>query len=250
MHTVKQNIDKIKAEVETFFATQLPRTAVFPVHDSPIASLIDHTALLPTLSEKNIQALCQEAITYSCHAVCIPPRFISFARQALGDAPTQIASVIGFPMGYSKSSIKRLEALKAVDNGATEIDMVIPIGALKNKQWQVVRKDIQAVVDGAGDCPVKVILETGFLQTDEIIAGCMIAQLSKARFVKTSTGFGPRGVTMADIQLMHAAVGGKLGIKASGGIRDFQTAKQLIRSGATRIGTSASINIIKGAASA
>jgi len=247
MNTVKQNIDKIKAEVQAYFGTSLPETAIAPINPKPIASLIDQTALLPTVCQKDVEQICLQAIEHSFRTVCIAPRFVSFAQKIIGPHPIEIATVVGFPWGYNKSTIKRLEALKARDNGATEIDMVIPIGALKNKQWQVVRKDIQSVVDGAQNCPVKVILETGFLQPDEIIAGSFIALLSKARFVKTSTGFGPRGASLQDIELLKATIGGKLGIKASGGIRDYETAMTFVRAGATRIGTSSGLQIIQGA---
>lgn len=175
----------------------------------------------------------------------MPPRFVSHANKILWSHDIEIATVVGFPLGYNKSSIKRLEASKAVDNGATEIDMVIPIGAMTRNNWKVVRKDIQFVVEGAGKAPVKVILETGLLTADQVIAGCFISLMSRAHFVKTSTGFGPRGAMVEEICLMNEAVGARLGIKASGGIKDYATARALIENGATRIGTSAGVKIIK-----
>ncbi|MCB0271581.1 MAG: deoxyribose-phosphate aldolase [Bdellovibrionales bacterium] len=245
MENVKQKIDKIKTQIEKYFTVQLPSTAISPVNTAKIEQVIDHTLLSPAATSKDIERVCDEAISYQFYSVCVPPRFVSLARKRLGASSIHVATVIGFPLGYNKSSIKRLETLKAIENGASEIDMVLPIGALISENWSVVRKDIQTVVEGASQVPVKVILETGFLTEEQIIAGCFISQLSKARFVKTSTGFGPRGASVTDIETMHHTIGGQLGIKASGGIKTIEDAQAMIQAGATRIGTSNSIIILQ-----
>lgn len=245
MENVKQKIKEIKAEVQKYFGTELPETAVPTVDQQNIASIIDHTHLHPTATKKDILRICDEAKKYNFKAVCIPPRFVSSAQKRLWETDIEIATVVGFPLGYNKSSVKRMETTKAIENGATEIDMVIPVGALIEKSWKVVRKDIQFVTEAAGDAPVKVILETGMLTPEQIVTGCFISLMARARFVKTSTGFGPRGASLEDIEIMHAAVGGKLGIKASGGIKDYQSAIQMVDAGATRIGTSSGVAIVE-----
>lgn len=244
MENVKQKIDKIKEEIESFFGTSLPETAIAKPDTRSLAGLIDHTYLHPTSSLVDIERVCDQALEKDFHAVCIPPRFVGAARKKLEMSGVQIATVIGFPLGYNKSSIKRRETLKAIESGATEIDMVLPLGALIQNNWSVVRKDIQFVVEGAGNIPVKVILETGYLESSHIIAGCFLSLLAKARFVKTSTGFGPRGASYEDIELMHACIGGRLGIKASGGIDTKEKAQAMIDKGATRIGTSHGMDIL------
>ncbi|MCB1198077.1 MAG: deoxyribose-phosphate aldolase [Deltaproteobacteria bacterium] len=244
MCNVEQKINKIKTEVENYFGTKLPKKKILTVTPRPIASFIDHTILQPTTTKKDVLRICKEAKEHQFKAVCIPPRFVSVAQKNLWETNIDIATVIGFPLGYNKSSIKRQETAKAVDSGATEIDMVLPLGALTDKNWKVVRKDIQFVVDGASGVPVKVILETGLLSAEQIIAGCFIALMSRAQFVKTSTGFGPRGASIEDIKIMHACVGDQMGIKASGGIKDYTTAMQMIEAGATRIGTSSGVAIV------
>lgn len=231
--------------MEKFFGTPLVPKTIKKPHTDNIESLIDHTFLHPTCTHQDITQLCEEALAYNFFSVCVPPRFVSFAKKQLDPSEVKVVTVVGFPLGYNKTSIKKAECLKAMDNGAGEIDMVLPIGALKEKRWAVVRKDIQALVQTCHNIPLKVILETGYLDPEEIMAGCFLSLISGASFVKTSTGFGPRGASLEDIEIMNACVGGQIGIKASGGIKNLSSLKQMLQAGATRIGTSASVSIMK-----
>jgi deoxyribose-phosphate aldolase len=210
-----------------------------------LSKYIDHTILKPNARKTDIENLCKEAIKYGFKGVCVNPSFISVASSLLkGKKPIVIAAV-GFPLGASQSSTKAFEAKEAVAAGSDEIDMVINIGALKEKEYKLVFDDIVGVVNEVNPCPVKVIIETCFLTKDEIIIACALATVAGALFVKTSTGFGEKGATVDDIKLMKSIVGNKVKIKASGGIKNYKTALEMIEAGASRIGTSSSIDIIK-----
>ena len=217
------------------------------VADPKIARLIDHTILKPDATEEEVRKLCLEAREYEFASVCINPSYVSLAATILTGSPVRITTVIGFPLGATTPTSKAIETRDAIANGADEIDMVINIGALKSGNDDLVRRDIQGVVDASkGKAIVKVILENALLTREEKVRGCLISKMAGANFVKTSTGFGPGGATVEDIVLMRSTVGPEMGIKAAGGIRDFKTAKAMVDAGATRIGASASVAIAKG----
>jgi deoxyribose-phosphate aldolase len=223
---------------------------------SKLAAYIDHTYLKPDATPATIQLLCEEAAKYSFYSVCVNGRWVSLCRELLNNLsankPSQvgISAVCGFPLGAMSSSVKAFEAAQAVKDGATEIDMVISIGSLLIGDIKAVETDIRAVVTAVeGQAIVKVIMETGMLSDEQKRLGCRIAEQAGAHYVKTSTGFGPGGATEADIALMRQSVSATLGVKASGGVRDYTTAIAMIRAGATRIGTSSGIAIVQGSAS-
>lgn len=209
-----------------------------------IASLIDHTLLRPDANSNDIKKLCQEAIEYGFYSVCVNPTYVRQCKEILKDSKVKIATVIGFPLGANTSETKKFEAKNAIEDGADELDMVINIGALKDNNFELVKDDIQTVVDAAkADTKIKVIIETSLLNEDEKIMACKLSKEAGADFVKTSTGFSGGGATVSDIKLMKSVVG-DLGIKASGGVRDYETAIKMIEAGATRIGASAGIKIV------
>lgn len=210
-----------------------------------LAKYIDHTLLKPESTEKDILQLCLEAKTYRFKAVCVNPYYVPTAAKALEGTDVQVATVVGFPLGSTSTFAKVCETKEAILNGATEIDMVLNIGALKSKKELDVYHDINSVVKAAsGKALVKVILETGLLTDEEKRLACRIAKEAGADFVKTSTGFGPGGATVEDVRLLRETVGETMGVKASGGIRDAKTALAMIEAGANRIGTSAGVNIV------
>ena len=210
-----------------------------------MAGYIDHTLLKPEATEAQIGELCREAVKFNFFSVCINPSYVKTAAQALQGSAVRVCCVVGFPLGATTTAVKAFETAEAVENGAAEIDMVIHVGALKEKKEDYVTADIAAVVKAAAGCPVKVIIETGLLTEDEKVLACMLAKKAGASYVKTSTGFGPGGATIADIMLMRETVGPKLGVKASGGVRDLDAALQMIKAGATRIGTSSGVSIVE-----
>lgn len=216
-----------------------------------LAERIDHTALGPDVPPDRVKALCAEAVRHGFCAVCINPCYIALAKKELEGTPVKVATVIGFPHGTTLPKVKAYEAREAVEAGADELDMVINIGALKAKDYQVVLKELAAVREALVRTPkriiLKAILETGLLTDEEKVAGAILAQAGEADFVKTSTGFGPRGATVEDVKLLKAAVGPQVKVKAAGGIRDYQTAVAMIEAGADRIGTSSGVAIIEGA---
>ncbi len=212
-----------------------------------LAKMIDHTQLKPETTEEMIDTLCQEAAENNFASVCINPTWVKKSYQHLKDTDVKVCTVIGFPLGATPKEVKAFETINSIENGATEVDMVINVGALKSKQYDVVEADIQAVVDAAkGKALVKVILETGLLTDEEKIKACEFSKKAGADFVKTSTGFGNGGATYEDIKLMRETVGPEMGVKASGGVRDYETAMKMIEAGATRIGASSGIAIING----
>lgn len=211
-----------------------------------IKSMIDHTLLKPDSSKEAVSLLCEEAKKYEFAAICVNPYYISFCKELLKDTSVKIATVVGFPLGASTKETKAFETLDAIKKGAQEIDMVINIGALKDKDYDVVLDDIKAVVEAARDkAIVKVILETCLLTDDEKKKACEISLEAGAHFVKTSTGFSTGGATIEDVKLMKSIVGNKMEVKASGGIRDLETANKMIEAGATRLGTSSGIKIVE-----
>ncbi|HOR41745.1 MAG TPA: deoxyribose-phosphate aldolase [Atribacterota bacterium] len=211
-----------------------------------IARLIDFTALRPEMTGEQIEKLCKEARQYHFYSVCINPYFIPLAKAFLGDAEVKICTVVGFPLGATLSQVKVYEAKEAAKMGAQEIDMVINVSALKDKDYQKVLQEIRLVVRAVPGLLCKVILENCLLTDEEKKIACQIVLEAGAHFVKTSTGFDKGGATIADIRLMRKVVGNHLGIKAAGGIRDYKTALQMVKAGATRIGASQGIQIVEG----
>ncbi|HEY9765351.1 MAG TPA: deoxyribose-phosphate aldolase [Chroococcales cyanobacterium] len=213
-----------------------------------IGRMIDHTLLKADATESEVTKLCDEARRFTFASVCVNPTNVAQAAKALRGCPVKVCTVIGFPLGATTPEVKAFEARNAIENGAGEIDMVINIGALKSQNYRQVENDIRAVV---GACHqqgaiCKVILETGLLSDEEKVAGCALSKEAGADFVKTSTGFSKGGATVEDIALMRLTVGKEMGVKASGGVRDFQTAAAMVKAGATRIGASASVEIVQG----
>lgn len=212
-----------------------------------IAALIDHTLLKPEATKQQIEALCQEAKEYQFASVCVNPTWVSTAAALLQGSGVMVCTVIGFPLGATTSETKAFETKNAIENGANEVDMVINIGALKDHNDELVEKDIRAVVDAAkGKAHTKVIIETILLTQEEKIRACELSLKAGADFVKTSTGFSTGGATVEDIALMRKTVGPDMGVKASGGVRSTEDVQKMIEAGATRIGASSSIAIVKG----
>ena len=209
-----------------------------------LASLIDHTALKPDTTKEQIKKLCSEAVEHGFASVCVNPGYVSLCSELLKDSSIKVCTVIGFPLGATTTAAKVAEASEAIENGANELDMVINIGAVKSGDFEFVKQDIAAVVQAAkGKALIKVILETCLLTDEEKIICCKLCKEAKADFVKTSTGFSSGGATVADIKLMRSIVKPDMGVKASGGIRDYETAKAMVDAGASRIGASASVAI-------
>ncbi|PRX41134.1 deoxyribose-phosphate aldolase [Planifilum fimeticola] len=209
-----------------------------------LASIIDHTLLKPEATASDIDRLCQEALESEFAAVCVNPWWVSRAAERLKESDIQVCTVVGFPLGATTTEVKAAETKRAVADGASEIDMVMNIGAFKSGDRQGVEEDIRAVVRAAGGRTVKVILETGLLDEGEIRLACELAKAAGAHFVKTSTGFGPGGATVEAVRIMREAVGPEMGVKASGGIRSLAAAKKMISAGANRIGTSSGVAIL------
>lgn len=216
------------------------------MNKSALASIIDHTLLKATASSDEIINLCREAVEYGFGTVCVQPCYVKLAAEELRTTPVRVATVIGFPLGANTSEIKAAEAVEAVANGAAELDMVLNVGALIEGRLEYVEADIKAVVTAAAGALIKVILETCYLSKEEIVLGCQLAVAAGADFVKTSTGFGTGGAKADHIRLMRRTVGPNVGVKASGGIRSYQDAITMIQAGASRIGASASIQIVSG----
>jgi deoxyribose-phosphate aldolase len=210
-----------------------------------LASFIDHTLLKPDCTEDQVIQLCQEARKFHFATVCVYPRFVKVAAAQLKNSKVRPIAVVGFPTGLESTASKVAEAQEAINDGAAEIDMVQNIEALKNKNFQLVERDISSVVQACGSVPVKVILETSKLTHEEKIIACALSVAAGADFVKTSTGFaGP--ATVEDVRLMREIVGPNFGVKASGGIRDYETAKAMMEAGANRLGTSNGVAIVQG----
>jgi deoxyribose-phosphate aldolase len=212
-----------------------------------IASLIDHTLLKPEATPEQIAQLCAEAKTHGFATVCVNPIYVKLAARLLKGSPVKVCAVVGFPLGATLSQVKAFEARKAIRSGASEIDMVIPVGALKAGDDDLVEKDIVEVVEACHTrgAICKVIIETCYLTDEEKVRACKIAKRAGADFVKTSTGFGPAGATAADVALMRRTVGPGMGVKAAGGIRTLATLKEMVAAGASRIGASASVRIME-----
>lgn len=206
--------------------------------------MIDHTILNPDATKDEVIRVIDEAKAHEFASVCLEPCWVSLAAERLADSPVKVCTVIGFPLGANTKTVKAFEAKEAVANGAEEVDMVLNIGALKSGDYDLVLEDMKAVREAAKEAVVKVILETCLLTDEEKKKACALAKEAGLDFVKTSTGFSTAGATTADVKLMREVVGDKMGVKASGGIRDRETAEAMIAAGASRIGASKSIAIV------
>ena len=207
---------------------------------------IDHTLLKQDATEQQIDRLLSEASEYDFASVCVNPCWVSHAKAGLTDTYVKVCTVVGFPLGATTSAVKAYETKEAIQNGADEIDMVINVGALKSGNADLVESDIRAVVEASGDKLVKVIIEACLLTDEEKVLACQLAQKAGADFVKTSTGFSTGGATLPDVQLMRQTVGPDVGVKAAGGARSYADAVAFVEAGATRIGTSSGVAILKG----
>ncbi len=212
-----------------------------------IASMIDHTLLKPEATPAQIEKLCAEAAEYHFASVCVNPVYIPLAARLLKDTGVKVCCVVGFPLGAIAPEQKAAEAASCAAMGAEELDMVLHVGAAKAGDWALVQRDIEGVVKAAAGHTVKVIIETCLLTDEEKVKACEAAKAAGAHFVKTSTGFSTGGATTHDIALMRKTVGPEMGVKASGGIRDYETAMAMIEAGANRIGASAGIAIVAAA---
>jgi deoxyribose-phosphate aldolase len=217
--------------------------------DGSLSHKIDHTLLKPDATQDEIARLCYEARKYDFASVCVNPSYVKLCADLLKGTDVLVCTVIGFPLGATSTEAKVFEAQKAVRDGAAEVDMVINVGALKSRDYELVKHDIAAIARAvhAGDAILKVIIEAALLTDEEKVAASQLAKVAGADFVKTSTGFGPGGATPEDVALIRRVVGPKMGIKAAGGIRTYADAKKMIAAGATRLGASASIKILQGA---
>lgn len=213
-----------------------------------IAAYIDHTLLKPDATKEQIDVIVQEAAEHKFASVCVNPYWVSHCANQLNGTDVKVCTVIGFPLGASTTAVKALETKDAIEKGAGEIDMVINIGALKSGDLATVEADIRAVVEAAAGVLTKVIIETSLLTEEEKVTACQLAVKAGADYVKTSTGFSGGGATVEDIRLMRKTVGPDIGVKASGGVRDREATLAMIEAGATRIGASAGVQIIKGEA--
>ena len=217
------------------------------MNKAQIAKIIDHTILKAEATESEIIKLCKEAIHYNFASVCVNPSMVSVAAKELKGTHVKVCTVIGFPLGATTTEVKAFETKDVIEKGATEVDMVINVGKLKERNLEYVKNDIKAVVDAAKDkALVKVIIETCLLTDEEKVIACELSKEAGADFVKTSTGFSTGGATSHDIALMRKTVGSDMGVKASGGVRTREDAMNMVENGATRIGASASIAIATG----
>ena len=206
---------------------------------------IDHTILKATASNSDVQKLCEEAIEHEFYSVCVNGCYVADAKQLLQGTDVKVAAVVGFPLGAMTTAAKVFEAKEAVENGASEIDMVINVAKLKDGEFEYVENEIRQIKEAIGDNVLKVIIETCYLTDEEKVKACELSLVAKADFVKTSTGFGTGGATYEDVKLMKSVVGDNAKVKASGGVRDKETAQKYINLGAERLGTSSGIDIVK-----
>ncbi|MCB9456172.1 MAG: deoxyribose-phosphate aldolase [Anaerolineaceae bacterium] len=243
---VRDCSDRVK-QVVANGAGRITSSLGYIPRDLSIARLIDHTLLKPDTSAGEIRQLCQEAREYHFASVCINSAYVPLCADLLKGSDVAVCTVVGFPLGASPAEVKAYEAQLAIQNGATEIDMVLNIGTLKSNDLKGLYHDISTVVKTchAHNVICKVILETSKLTDEEKVAACQVCKMAGADFVKTSTGFGGGGATVNDVALMRKVVGPNIGVKASGGVRNFQDAQAMVKAGATRIGASAGVMIAK-----
>ncbi|MBJ6759295.1 deoxyribose-phosphate aldolase [Myxococcaceae bacterium JPH2] len=243
--TVEVLVEPARREPGVKTATaRVPPDAIRGAAD--LAPYIDHTLLKPDARTEDVVRVAEEARQYSFATVCVNSVHVATAARVLAGAHAVPIAVVGFPLGASLPAAKAFEARESIRAGAREIDMVINVGALKARDYRLVHQDIAAVVEASHPLPVKVILETGLLTDEEKVVACALSKAAGAAFVKTSTGFGPGGATVKDIELMRQTVGDDVGVKASGGVRSAEDALKMIRAGANRIGASSSVAIVTG----
>jgi deoxyribose-phosphate aldolase len=209
--------------------------------------MIDHTLLKPDATRQHIEELCREAAQFKFATVCVNPTWVATCARLLAGSGVGVCSVVGFPLGATTADVKGYETRRVIFDGAREVDMVINVGALKSADFRVVERDIESVTTPCRECGVlsKVIIEAALLTDDEKVTACTLAKAAGADYVKTSTGFGPGGATAADVALMRRVVGAEMGVKAAGGVRDLEGVKAMIAAGATRVGASAGVKIVK-----
>ncbi len=242
----EENIKKILTNFSEFEESNKKNNIKISVKN--LAGMIDHTLLKPDATIAEIKQLCEEAVQHNFASVCVNPSYVESCFELIKSSNVKVCTVIGFPLGSSTTQTKSLEAEEAIKNGAEELDMVINIGRLKDKEYDYVINDIKAITDLAkrNICTSKVILETCLLLDEEKIVACLLSKEAGADFVKTSTGFSKSGATVHDVRFMKFVVGDNLQVKASGGIRSYEDAIAMINAGATRLGASAGVNIIAG----
>jgi deoxyribose-phosphate aldolase len=212
-----------------------------------VAALIDHTLLRPDATRSDVETLCDEAARFAFASVCVNPVWIAMCAARLRDTPVAVCSVVGFPLGATTPDVKHYETRRVIFDGAREVDMVINIGALKSGDLRMVERDIEAVTGPCRDGRVtsKVIIEAAYLTDDEKVTACTLAKAAGADFVKTSTGFAPTGATVSDVALMRRVVGQDMGVKAAGGVKDLDALKAMVAAGASRVGASAGVKIVR-----
>jgi len=217
------------------------------VYPREIARLIDHTLLKPEATHTQIEQLCAEARQHGFATVCVNPVWVSLCADLLRGCETRVCTVVGFPLGANRAEVKAYEAALAIEQGASEIDMVMNVGALKSGDYHLVERDVRTVVEACrrAGAVSKVIIEAALLTDDEKVRACVLSRVAGADFVKTSTGFGPGGATAADVALMRRVVGPQMGVKAAGGVRDLKSAQAMIEAGADRIGASVGVKIVQ-----
>jgi deoxyribose-phosphate aldolase len=245
----KRSLEKqIDAKIQVVMAGQVvvPPPAV-GIGAGELARMIDHTLLKPDATEDQVRVLCQEAVEFHFAAVCVNPTYVALCHDLVQGTGVEIASVVGFPLGATLPEVKAYEAQRTIAAGAGEIDMVLNVGALKSQAYELVYQDVAAVAQAchARGAILKVIIETALLTDEQKVAACVLSQNAGADYVKTSTGFGPGGATARDVALMRSTVGPEMGIKAAGGIRTYETACAMIGAGATRIGASAGVSLVR-----
>jgi len=213
-----------------------------------LAKLIDHTDVRPIATDADIKRLCDEAVKHGFCAVCVQPYFVRLASRLLAnESGVKVCTVVGFPFGTNVTDVKVFEAKKAIEDGAEELDVVMNISAVKSGNYAYLEEELNKIMSVAEDTVIKLIIETGYLTVEEMKKVCDIAVKAGVDYIKTCTGFGPRGVSLDDVRLIKEFTGGKVGIKASGGIRTYEQAASLIEAGATRLGTSRSLKVLEGA---
>jgi deoxyribose-phosphate aldolase len=215
------------------------------IHRKELAKMIDYTLLNPSATREEVERLCDEARSYGVYSVCVNSMWVPLVVNRLRGRDVKVCSTVGFPLGASLPAVKAFEAQTVVGLGAAEVDMVMNIGALKSQDIGTVLEDIEQVVKSSNEAPVKVIIEAGYLTDEEKVEACKLTQEAGAAFVKTSTGFGSTGATVADVILMRKTVGERFGVKAAGGIRTYRDCLAMIEAGANRIGTSSAVQILK-----
>jgi deoxyribose-phosphate aldolase len=243
-------VDRVRPVVSAG-ADRIASTLGVAPTDGSLSHMIDHTLLKPDATQDQIAELCYEARKCGFAAVCVNPSYVRLCSELLKDSDVLVCTVVGFPLGATSTESKVFETQKAVRDGATEVDMVINVGALRSRDYELVERDIASVARAchADGAILKVIIEAALLTDEEKVAACQLAKVAGADFVKTSTGFGPSGAAAADVALMRRVVGPKMGVKAAGGIRSYADAQKMIAAGASRIGASASVKILQEAKS-